>query len=320
MSDTDYTDSEYDSENDKSTEFYYTEFYYTEETDSESDSESSDNSSDESSDNSDYDKKKYNKYDDYYKKKDEEYVNKLVKNGTINEKDELGKTPLYFACNNINIELLKMLLKNNANIHCHCEEFKRWPLHLAALHGTSSWQIREEEEGEYLIDVLLKNGADKDINEQDFNKKTPLIVAVEKNHYTEVSRLIKNGANVNKIDKYGYTALHYAIQNYLENYNYNYFIKFCAMRTIKLLLKREDIILESSYSKYITKLLYYAKNDLNDLNENKIKTIIENKIQEIKIKKEKDKKEITELLSNYINEKGIIKDIMEIKNQMENIR
>ena len=56
--------------------------------------------------------------------------------------------------------------------------------------------------------ILLENGAD--INSQDENGFSALIMATNKNNLDMVKFLLENGANINLQDQFGWSALIYA--------------------------------------------------------------------------------------------------------------
>lgn len=119
--------------------------------------------------------------------KNEEIVNLLLENHVnISIKNDEGKTPLINYCMLENKNLAKLLLKNNANINEMCK------LNRTALHNTCNIYYRSN-------DAVL---ADNNSNQ------TPITIdlfAIE-----TVKFLIDQKINVDATDIFGATALHYA--------------------------------------------------------------------------------------------------------------
>jgi len=94
-----------------------------------------------------------------------------------NVKDEDGCTPLIYASEKGNLEVLKLLLDRGAHIDCR-DNAGRTPLMCASLNGHEGVAGR-----------LLEKGADPNV--KDNNGKTPLMLAA-KNGHTNVMELLKN--------------------------------------------------------------------------------------------------------------------------------
>ena len=162
-------------------------------------------------------------------------VNFLIKHGaSVHHKDNLGYTALHHAVAHDlgSSELLSCLIKNGANVNARAND-NRTPLmiasennHLNAVifltdHGANSdLQDREGYSSVHyaagnlsdlcdVLDFLITNGAD--VNAFTNDKFTPLIIASNCNNLNLVNSLIKHGANIHLVDRYGQTALHYSI-------------------------------------------------------------------------------------------------------------
>ena len=55
------------------------------------------------------------------------------------------------------------------------------------------------------------------MNVSDKSRNTPLIIAARKRNTPLVQLLLSQGADINAVNKKGYTALHYALENQDEN-------------------------------------------------------------------------------------------------------
>ena len=114
----------------------------------------------------------------------------------INEKDGWGYTPLHYAVESNNENLVKYLLKHGADIN-------------ALLHWAAANNV------EKLVKYLVEHGAD--INKEDVRGKTPLYLAVEYNNKNLMKYLVEHGADINKEDEDWWTPLMSAINSGNEN-------------------------------------------------------------------------------------------------------
>ena len=114
----------------------------------------------------------------------------------INGRNTDGMTPLNLAAINGNYEIVKELLRRNADIHIGDVDNSQ-PIHLAAVSGNV--QVAE---------LILASGAD--INEQDNNGTTPLGFAVGRRQTDMTRYLLEKGADVHISNAGGMTPLFYA--------------------------------------------------------------------------------------------------------------
>ena len=157
-------------------------------------------------------------------------MRRLIKRGAeLNSQNELGQSPLSWAIDknqieivrvllteyNLNskminnalfdavylgdIDIAKLLIENGADINTQ-KEFSDTPLHKA---------VREKNFD--LVKLLIEYGAD--VNMQNHLGDTPLHRAVESARVDLVKLLIENGADVNIKDNAGWTPLHMAALN-----------------------------------------------------------------------------------------------------------
>ncbi|MCE5323881.1 ankyrin repeat domain-containing protein [bacterium] len=164
-----------------------------------------------------------------------EQVPELIKNGAdVNATDEDGRTALHFAVFNNNYGIAKTLLENGAevNVKEHSSEggFCGWgwyPLHLALRnenkdmirllvdHGADVNAVRSDgwpplDTAAYhgqpdMIELLISKGAD--VKYKDYEA---LRFAIDLKKIDGALVMIKHGADVNKINNFGRTALHVA--------------------------------------------------------------------------------------------------------------
>ncbi|KAI4498118.1 hypothetical protein M0802_006942 [Mischocyttarus mexicanus] len=116
-----------------------------------------------------------------------------------------GDTALHLAAEAGCLENVDLLLENNANVHLKNNRCQT-ALHLAA----RSYCLD-------IVELLLRKGR-SDPNDEDIDGRTPLHLALGRSllAYDMTETLIIWRANVNKVDKYGYTPLHVAALNELS--------------------------------------------------------------------------------------------------------
>jgi len=130
-------------------------------------------------------------------------LKKCIKNGTdINSKGEYNCTPLHYACQNGNFEIIEFLVSNLANINMKNSYSTYYPI-FDAITATNDKNVYD------IIKLLLDNGAD--INSIDSFGNTLLHYAVEKENIALVQLLLTSGCKVNQTKRHDKdTALHYA--------------------------------------------------------------------------------------------------------------
>lgn len=148
-----------------------------------------------------------------------------------------GDTPIHDAISKKRDDMLTLLLNHNADITLtNNDGFNA--LHHAALRGNSSamkillqklqrpWIVDEKKDDGYtalhlaslnnhveIAELLVLNGkANMDL--QNVNLQTPLHLAVERQHSQIVRLLVREGANLNIVDKDGDTPLHEALRHH----------------------------------------------------------------------------------------------------------
>lgn len=112
----------------------------------------------------------------------------------LNKRDRNGNTPLYIAVYNNQLEFVKELITQGANVNIYNYTIT-YPLHVAVLKGNLD-----------IVKELCENGAIIDIkNKQD---NTPLKLSILKDKETIADYLLTKGANINIIDSEGRSVLH----------------------------------------------------------------------------------------------------------------
>lgn len=126
---------------------------------------------------------------------DIEVMRALIKrNANVNESNKAGATALTSAAVKGRLEGAKLLLEAGADVN-HSNLKVGSPLYEAAQQGNDA-----------IVTLLLEKGADVNYQSK-YNGWTPLMIAVAEKHESTASLLIKAGANVNLANDKGRTAL-----------------------------------------------------------------------------------------------------------------
>ena len=130
-----------------------------------------------------------------------ESMNILLNEGAkINTVNTFGESPLHLAVKNDDIEKIKLLIEHDADVNIN-NPYSDWtptPFQLALETGNDNMDI---------IELLLNNGAKTNLTNKD---EILLFLAIYKDDFEEMRRLIKNGTSINKRDDDGFTPLFYA--------------------------------------------------------------------------------------------------------------
>jgi len=127
----------------------------------------------------------------------------LANRANVHAKDRNGRTPLFGAATCGFTGAAELLIKSGANVNV-MDDMKETPLMPASGWGNNS-----------VVLLLLANKAD--VNARDNNGETPLFQAVENGKEKTVELLLSNGADVSVPDKYGMTPIQIASANGYTN-------------------------------------------------------------------------------------------------------
>ncbi len=130
-------------------------------------------------------------------------VEALISMGAnVNTTNAIGSTPLHFAAISGNLDIVRLLLENGAEVNAKTNGGDLpgvTPIHAAAFEG----QTR-------IVELLLVKGAD--INAVTQSGYTPLRRSVDQGDLVMAKLLLEKGGNIETTDKYGLTLLHIVAQ------------------------------------------------------------------------------------------------------------
>ena len=150
----------------------------------------------------------------------------------INSRDKFGMTPLFWACVDNNIDMVKLLLKHGADINSEAKDgttplswaYSKNNTELVKLliehsadvnskdkYGNSLLYQACDNKDIEIVKLLLEH--DADVNIKNKNGETPLSRACYYNLTELVKLLLEHGADVNVKNKYGLTPLYRACSN-----------------------------------------------------------------------------------------------------------
>ena len=134
----------------------------------------------------------------------------LLEHGAVlNRQDEDKQMPLHLAIGGAWFRLARILLDKGANAKAEYDNGTT-PLHLLL----SANQIHDSDALALTL-LLLEHGAE--VNSQDKNKQTPLLLAIEGNWFKLARILLEHGADADASNNDGKTSLHILLKQ-LENY------------------------------------------------------------------------------------------------------
>jgi serine/threonine-protein phosphatase 6 regulatory ankyrin repeat subunit B len=171
-----------------------------------------------------------------------ESVNRLIELGANTaSRDDLGRTPLYFASELGDLETVFMLLGSNVSIIDKPDVLGKTPLMVASEKGFST-----------IVDFLIKNGAS--VSLKDISGKNALMFASKNGNLEVVKLLVEAGIPIEAKDFSGNTALILAAPMTSGGYKdiVEYFID-------------NNANINSKNNQYQTILMWAAKKDYTDL-------------------------------------------------------
>ncbi|KAJ9235265.1 hypothetical protein DTO169E5_6231 [Paecilomyces variotii] len=146
----------------------------------------------------------------------ETIVRLLLSRGAIPDmQDRFGERPINWASGRGFEVIVKMLLDKGANAN-HLDHPSQSPLlwALGAYNDSFNkmdWDIFAAGDTEAVVDLLLRNGADPNVTDEDGRTPLSLLAKRRLNSKALVRSLLRAGCNPNRKDKYGRTALMGAI-------------------------------------------------------------------------------------------------------------
>jgi ankyrin repeat protein len=136
------------------------------------------------------------------KNRPKELIKLLKKDNIVDSLGEYDCTPLHYACREKNLDIIKVLLANGANVNSKNRYSTFYPIFdvLTSMVKKDSFQI---------VKLLIDKGVD--IDAVDSFGNTALHYAVEKENLDLIELIIKSGCDVNKTLRHDNdTPLHYA--------------------------------------------------------------------------------------------------------------
>lgn len=143
----------------------------------------------------------------------------LIAHGaSVNKTSNDGESPLYRACKNNRQKMARALIRNGGDVNLATSDSDNHPGHtplMAAIPGVnyhvySSMPDKSVSEMAALIDLLVVKGCD--LNARDFRGRSALHLAVLDNNVCAVCLLLEAGCNVNLVDNFDFSPLHWALQ------------------------------------------------------------------------------------------------------------
>ncbi|XP_034937941.1 putative ankyrin repeat protein RF_0381 [Chelonus insularis] len=216
--------------------------------------------------------------------------------GDINVRDLKGKSPLFEACEVGNVSVINILLENGADMECK-DNRGDTPLHIALKRFSRNWEcvkslldakkssfVSYEERkplyhffAEYNFSILeLLIQKDLDINTVDGSGQTALHIAADRGHIDMVRDLIINGADVNAVNNYKLTALHYVLRRI------SYFREELYDHRLVIEFRRSYNMKNTEYGHYYhgREKVFFYKREINSYK--KIRNILQEQIIKLK--------------------------------------
>lgn len=158
---------------------------------------------------------------------DTSVISLLLKHtNNINEKNKKGKSSLTIAVEFNNLETIKFLVKNGADVTLKDEKGNNLMYYLIKKYSTSKKDLIDEK-----INYLITKGLNPTENQE--NGKTILHLAVENGSVDLIEKIFSFGVDINAVTKDNLTALHIAASKAKDLTVLNWLIKNGANKNIE---------------------------------------------------------------------------------------
>ncbi len=138
----------------------------------------------------------------------------LACSGDTTETNKSPKIDLLTAVATANIDMIEQHITFGTNINAVFVETEDWKgagaLHIAVISPTNAESVMKYKT---VVQLLLNDGANIEIKARNQDEATPLAWATYFGKLEMVEFLITKGANVNAVDKHGYTPLDAALSS-----------------------------------------------------------------------------------------------------------
>ncbi|XP_063923115.1 uncharacterized protein LOC135137411 [Zophobas morio] len=126
-------------------------------------------------------------------------------NINVNAQDHLGKTPLHLACEENQVDNVRILLDKDANVNILSKE------NMNALHyASNSWKEKVE-----IVNLLIDRHID--VNAKTISGTTALFLAYDRGNINIVRVLLKKCPNIDLIDQRKMNILHHATKSTIDD-------------------------------------------------------------------------------------------------------
>lgn len=136
-------------------------------------------------------------------------VEKFLKQGAdVNATSDIGRSALYYAVMNGNVDTVRVLLENGANPNRRTSDGQP---HLLELGESTPLTLAAQRNYEAIAYLLVSHGAD--VNAKDSHDLTPLHYAAKRGNLDLALHLVRRGAEIEPRDEWNNTPEHYARSN-----------------------------------------------------------------------------------------------------------
>jgi len=170
--------------------------------------------------------KYYPTMDKHDSEENKQIIQKLIDKGSdINYTDHSGKSALFYAVDNDLLDIVKLLIKNGADVNMKLEKRKQMSLLMYTIEKyQSNYSNPNDKNIPDMTKYLIDNNAL--INDRDIEGNTPLIYALKNGDGRLANYLINGGADIRNVNEKGESVLDIvnAIYNSRRNFGNIYYI------------------------------------------------------------------------------------------------